>query len=44
MVDKQKACGPKGVKPFLTEKTNKTSRTTLIEEERGISPDHLIAK
>ena len=34
----------KTVKPFLTDKTNKTSRITLIEEERVISLDHLIAK
>ena len=34
----------KTVKPFLTDKTNKTSRITLIEEERVISQDHLIAK
>ena len=32
------------VKSFLTEKTNKTFRITLIEEERVISQDHLIAK
>ena len=31
----------KNVKPFLTDKTNKTSRITLIEEERFISQDHL---
>ena len=34
----------KTVKPFLTDKTNKTSRITLIEEERVISQDHLIVK
>ena len=34
----------KTVKPFLTDKTNKTSRITLIEEEKVISQDHLIAK
>ena len=34
----------KTVKPSLTDKTNKTSRITLIEEERVISQDHLIAK
>ena len=34
----------KTVKPFLTDKTNKTSRITLIEEERVISQDYLIAK
>ena len=34
----------KTVKPFLADKTNKTSRITLIEEERVISQDHLIAK
>ena len=34
----------KTVKPFLTDKTNKTSRITLIEEERVISQDHLVAK
>ena len=34
----------KTVKPFLTNKTNKTSRITLIEEKRIISQDHLIAK
>ena len=34
----------KTVKPFLTNKTNKTSRVTLIEEERVISQDHLITK
>ena len=33
----------KTVKPFLADKTNKTSRITLIEEERVISQDHLIA-
>ena len=31
-------------KPFLTDKTNKTSTITLIEEVRVISQDHLIAK
>ena len=34
----------KTVKPLLTDKTNKTSRTTLIEKARVISQDHLIAK
>ena len=34
----------KTVKPFLKDKTNKTSRITLIEEERVISQDHVIAK
>ena len=34
----------KTVRPFLTDKTNKTSRITLIEEERIISHDHLIAE
>ena len=34
----------KTFKSFLTDKTNKTSRITLIEEERVISQDHLIAK
>ena len=34
----------KTLKPFLTDKTNKTSRTTLIEEERVTSQVHLIAK
>ena len=34
----------KNVKPFLTDKTNKTSRITLIEEERFISQDHLIVE
>ena len=34
----------KTVKPFLTEKTNKTSRITLIDKGRVISQDHLIAK
>ena len=34
----------KTVKPFLTDKTNKTSRITLIEEERVRYQDHLIAK
>ena len=34
----------KTAKPFLTDKTQKTSRITLIEEERVISQDHLIAK
>ena len=34
----------KTIKPFLTDKTNKTSRITLIEEERVFSQDHLIAK
>ena len=34
----------KTAKPFLTDKTHKTSRITLIEEERVISQDHLIAK
>ena len=32
------------VKHFLADKTNKTSRITLIEEEKVISQDHLIAK
>ena len=32
------------VKLFLPDKTSKTSRITLIEEERVISQDHLIAK
>ena len=31
-------------KPFLTDKTNKTSRIILIEEERVISQDHQIVK
>ena len=31
-------------KPFLADKTNKTSKTTLIEEERVISQDHRVAK
>ena len=31
-------------KPFITDKTNKTSGITLMEEERVISQDHLIAK
>ena len=34
----------KTVTPFLTDKTNKTSRITLIEEERVMYQDHLIAK
>ena len=34
----------KTVKPFLTDKTNKISRITLIAEEKLISQDHLIAK
>ena len=34
----------KTFKSFLTDKTNKTSRITLIEEEKVISQDHLIAK
>ena len=34
----------KTVKPFLTDKTNKTSRITLVEEERVISQYYLIAK
>ena len=34
----------KTVKPFLTDKINKTSRITLIEEERVVSQDHLLAK
>ena len=34
----------KTAKPFLTDKTNKTSRITFIEEERVISEDHLIVK
>ena len=34
----------KTVEPFLTDKTNKTSRITFIEEESVISQDHLIAK
>ena len=34
----------KTVKPFLTDKTNKTSRITLVEEERIISQYYLIAK
>ena len=34
----------KTVKPFLTDKTNKISRITLIREERVICQDHLIAK
>ena len=34
----------KTVKSFLADKTNKTSRITLIEEERIISQDYLIAK
>ena len=34
----------KTAKHFLTDKTNKTSRLTLIEEERVIFQDHLIAK
>ena len=34
----------KTVKPFLTDKTNKTFRITLKEEDRVISQDHLIAK
>ena len=34
----------KSVKPFLRDKTNKTSRITLIEEEGVIFQDHLLAK
>ena len=34
----------KNLKPFLTDKTNKTSRTTSIEEERVTPQVHLIAK
>ena len=34
----------KTVKSFLADKTNKTSRITLIEEESIISKDYLIAK
>ena len=34
----------KTVKPFLTDKTTKTSRIALIEEERVISQDHLIVE
>ena len=34
----------KTVKPFLTERNNKTSRITLIEEERVIAQDNLSAK
>ena len=34
----------KTVEPFLTDKTNKTFRITLKEEDRVISQDHLIAK
>ena len=34
----------KTVKPFLTDKTNKISRITLIDKERVIFQDHLIAK
>ena len=34
----------KTVKALLTHETNKTSRINLIEEERVISQDHLIAK
>ena len=34
----------KTAKPLLTDKPNKTSRITLIAEERVISQDHLIAK
>ena len=34
----------KTVKLFLTVKTNRTSRITLIEEEKVISQDHIIAK
>ena len=32
------------VKPFLTDKTNKTSRITLLEEKKVISQYHLIVK
>ena len=32
------------LKPFLTDKADKTSRISLIEKERVISQDHLIAK
>ena len=31
-------------KHFLTDKTNKTTRIILIEEERVISQDHLTSK
>ena len=34
----------KTVKTFITDKTNKSFRITLIEEERVILQDHLIAK
>ena len=34
----------KTAKPFLTDKTNKTSRITLKEVDRVISQDHLIEK
>ena len=34
----------KTVKPSLTDETNTPSTITLIEEERVISQDHLIAK
>ena len=34
----------KTVKHFLTDKTSKTSRITLMEEEWFISQNHLIAK
>ena len=34
----------KTLKPFLADKTSKTSRITKIEEERIFSPDHQIAK
>ena len=34
----------KTVKPFLADKTDKTSRRTLIVEERLISQNHLISK
>ena len=34
----------KTAKPFLTDKTNKTYRITLIEKKSAISQDHLIAK
>ena len=34
----------KALKPFLTDKNNKTSRLTLIEEEKVISQNHQIPK
>ena len=34
----------RSLKPFLTDKANQASRITLIEEERVISQDHVIAK